>query len=121
MLLFISLDLAHRLDSLDSRYLLQLREIELLKERLNKATSGEKENQEILQDQILTPPPPLHGVSPLKDNTEERLQLLEDKHAKLHAEQAFTSVSTCTLCAHNNISSPLDPSFSLLYSQSSTA
>ena len=99
MLLFISLDLAHRLDSLDSRYLLQLREIELLKERLNKATGGEKENQEILQDQILTPPPPLHGVSPLEDNTEERLQLLEDKHAKLHAEQAFTSVSsTCALC-----------------------
>ena len=99
LLSFISLDLAHRLDSLDSQYLLQLREIELLKERLNKATGGEKENQEILQDQILSPPPPLHGVSPLKDNTEERLQLLEDKHAKLHAEQAFTSVSsTCALC-----------------------
>lgn len=88
---------SHRLDSLDTRYSLQLQEIELMKDRLKRATreedGREKENQETID--LSTPPPPpilLSDVSPLKE-TEERLQILEDKQAKLQAEQVFASVS----------------------------
>ena len=91
------IDFSHRLDSLDTRYSLQLQEIELMKDRLKRATGDqdgrEKENQETIDLSTLPPPPPLSDVSPLKE-TEERLQILEDKQAKLQAEQVFASVSS---------------------------
>ncbi|XP_011410098.1 PREDICTED: centrosomal protein of 57 kDa-like [Amphimedon queenslandica] len=88
-------DFSHRLDSLDTRYSLQLQEIELMKDRLKRTTGEqdgrEKENQETIDLSTPPPPPPLlSDVSPLKE-TEERLQILEDKQAKLQAEQVFAS------------------------------
>ena len=101
-ILSVHLDFTHRLKSLDTRFALQSRELQVMKDRLKQSETARESviaknrELELKQKKLLKKmksPSPLKDMSPLNKEAELRLMKLENEQARLEAEQISASVS----------------------------